>query len=109
MAAQRTAVAGAEQHAQTHRPPAVKLGQAWSAVELGGCGSSARAEARGKKGGRNPVVTPDKLARARTHLAAGLTVREAAARVKVGKTALYEALGASATGAGKLSSRSVRA
>ena len=56
------------------------------------------AEARGKKGGRKPVVTPDKLARARAHLAAGLTVREAAARVKVGKTALYEALGASATG-----------
>jgi len=50
------------------------------------------AEARGRKGGRKPVVTPDKLARARAHLAAGLTVREAAARVKVGKTALYEAL-----------------
>ena len=41
------------------------------------------AEARGRKGGRRPVVTPDKLARARTHLAAGLTVREAAVRVKV--------------------------
>lgn len=50
------------------------------------------AEARGRKGGRRPVVTPDKLARARAHLAAGLTVREAAARVKVGKTALYKAL-----------------
>lgn len=50
------------------------------------------AEARGRKGGRKPVVTPDKLARARVHLAAGLTVREAAARVKVGKTALYRAL-----------------
>ena len=34
------------------------------------------AEARGRKGGRKPVVTPDKLARARLHLAAGLTVRE---------------------------------
>ena len=54
------------------------------------------AEARGRKGGRKPVVTPDKLARAKTHLAAGLTVREAAARVKVGKTALYQALGGSA-------------
>lgn len=53
------------------------------------------AEARGRKGGRKPVVTPDKLARARQHLAAGLTVREAAARVKVGKTALYQALGGS--------------
>jgi hypothetical protein len=54
------------------------------------------AEARGHKGGRRPVVTPDKLARARTHLAAGLTVREAAARVKVGKTVLYKALNGSA-------------
>lgn len=52
------------------------------------------AEARGRKGGRKPVVTPDKLVRARIHLAAGLTVREAAARVRVGKTALYEALSA---------------
>lgn len=52
------------------------------------------AVARGNKGGRRPVVTPEKLARARAHLAAGLTVREAAARVKVGKTALYEALAA---------------
>lgn len=55
------------------------------------------AEARGKKGGRRPVVTPDKLAKARAHLAAGRTVREAAARVKVGKTALYKALGGSAS------------
>jgi DNA invertase Pin-like site-specific DNA recombinase len=54
------------------------------------------AEARGRKGGRKPVVTHDKLARARPHLAAGLTVREAAARVKVGKTALYKALAGSA-------------
>jgi DNA invertase Pin-like site-specific DNA recombinase len=52
------------------------------------------AAARGNKGGRRPVVTPEKLARVRAHLAAGLTVREAAARVKVGKTALYEALAA---------------
>jgi len=50
------------------------------------------AEARGRKGGRKPVVTADKLARARAHLAGGLTVREAAARVKVGKAALYDAL-----------------
>ena len=50
------------------------------------------AEARGRKGGRKPVVTPDRLARARLHLAAGLTVREAAARFKVSKTALYQAL-----------------
>lgn len=50
------------------------------------------AEARGRKGGRKPKVTPDKLERARAHLAAGLNVREAAGRVKVGKTALYNAL-----------------
>ena len=50
------------------------------------------AEARGRKGGRRPVITAEKLARAKAHLAAGLTVREAAARLKVGKTALYKAL-----------------
>ena len=50
------------------------------------------ARERGSKGGRRPVVTPDKLRKARTHIAAGLTVREAAARLKIGKTALYKAL-----------------
>lgn len=50
------------------------------------------AEARGRKGGRRPVITPDKLRRARRHIADGLTVREAAARLKVGKSALYDAL-----------------
>jgi len=50
------------------------------------------AEKRGRHSGRQAVVTPDKLAKARQHLAAGLNVREAAARVKVGKTALYQAL-----------------
>ena len=55
------------------------------------------AEERGRRGGRQVVVTPDKLAKARQHLAAGLNVREAAARVKIGKTALYEALRAEKT------------
>ena len=50
------------------------------------------AEERGRRGGRQAAVTPEKLAKARQHLAAGLNVREAAARVKVGKTALYQAL-----------------
>jgi DNA invertase Pin-like site-specific DNA recombinase len=50
------------------------------------------ARERGSKGGRRPVVTPDKLRKARAHIAAGLTVREAAARLKIGKTALYKAL-----------------
>ncbi len=50
------------------------------------------AAARGRKGGRRPVVTADKLQRARELIASGLNVREAAARLKVGKTALYAAL-----------------
>ncbi|MFC7521413.1 recombinase family protein [Xanthomonas populi] len=50
------------------------------------------AQERGSLGGRRPVITPDKLHKARDHIAAGLTVREAATRLKVGKTALYKAL-----------------
>jgi DNA invertase Pin-like site-specific DNA recombinase len=50
------------------------------------------AAARGRKGGRRPVVSEDKLQRARDYIANGLNVREAAARIKVGKTALYAAL-----------------
>lgn len=52
----------------------------------------AAAAARGRKGGRKPVITSEKLKRARTFIARGLNVREAAIRLKVGKTALYEAL-----------------
>ena len=52
----------------------------------------AAAAARGRKGGRKPVITADKLQRAREHIANGLNVREAAIRLKVGKTALYAAL-----------------
>src|SRR4051795_12578686 len=52
----------------------------------------AAAAARGRKGGRKPVVTREKLTRARNLVAKGLTVREAAVRLKIGKTALYEAL-----------------
>lgn len=50
------------------------------------------AAARGRKGGRKPVLDNDKLKRARAIIGKGLTVREAAARLKVGKTALYQAL-----------------
>jgi len=53
----------------------------------------AAAAARGRKGGRKPVINGEKLERARAMLAKGLTVREAATRLKVGKTALYGALG----------------
>ena len=52
----------------------------------------AAAAARGRKGGRKPVISAEKLQRAREHIANGLNVREAAARLKVGKTALYAAL-----------------
>ncbi len=52
----------------------------------------AAAAARGRKGGRKPVMTQDKLIRARGIIAKGLTVREAAMRLKVSKTALYSAL-----------------
>ena len=52
----------------------------------------AAAEARGRKGGRKPVITSEKLKRAREIIGKGLTVREAAIRLKVGKTALYEAI-----------------
>jgi DNA invertase Pin-like site-specific DNA recombinase len=50
------------------------------------------AAARGRKGGRKPVVTDEKLQKARTLLTQGLSVREAALRLKIGKTALYAAL-----------------
>jgi len=61
------------------------------------------AAARGRKGGRKPVVTAEKLQRAREHMANGLNVREAAARLKVSKTALYSALQAEGSAAGELS------
>ena len=43
------------------------------------------------------MVTAEKLERARATFAKGLTVREAATRLKVGKTALYAALRLPAT------------
>lgn len=50
------------------------------------------AAARGRKGGRKPVITPEVLRKAQVLIVQVLNVREAAARLKVGKTALYEAL-----------------
>ena len=51
------------------------------------------AKVRGRKGGRRPVVTPDKLAKARKLIEQkGLIVREAASSLKVSKTALYVAV-----------------
>lgn len=51
----------------------------------------AAAAARGRKGGRKPVVAAEKLACARHMIAKGLSVREVAVRLRIGKTALYEA------------------
>lgn len=60
------------------------------------------AEENGRRGGRQAVITPDSLDKARQHLAAGLNVQEAAACVKIGKTALHEALKAEKSDAPKL-------
>jgi DNA invertase Pin-like site-specific DNA recombinase len=56
------------------------------------CAGLQAAATRGRKGGRKPAVTPEKLERAKALTGQGLNVREAAARLKVGKTALYKAL-----------------
>lgn len=50
------------------------------------------AAVRGRKGGRKPVVTEEKLQKAKVLMTQGLNVREAATRLKIGKTALYTAL-----------------
>lgn len=52
----------------------------------------AAAAARGRKGGRKPVISPPLLAKARRMIEQGLTVREAAGRLRVGKSTLYAAL-----------------
>ena len=57
-----------------------------------------RAVSRDGRGGRKPVITDEKLYRARALITGGLTVREAAARVRVGRTALYAALKTEAKG-----------
>jgi len=50
------------------------------------------AASRGRKGGRKHVVTPKKIEQAKAHISDGLTVREAAARLEISKTSLYNAL-----------------
>jgi DNA invertase Pin-like site-specific DNA recombinase len=50
------------------------------------------AAARGRKVGRKPVVARDKLERAKALINQGLNVCEAAARLKISKTALYQVL-----------------
>ena len=51
------------------------------------------ARARGRKGGRRPVVTPARLKRAQDLIGRGASVRETAAVIGVSKSALYNALG----------------
>lgn len=46
------------------------------------------AEDRGRRGERQPLVSVEKLAKAWVYIANGLNVREAALRLKIGKTAL---------------------
>jgi DNA invertase Pin-like site-specific DNA recombinase len=61
------------------------------------------AKDQGRRGGRKPVMNPEKLARARQLIEEnGLTVKEAAGRLKVGKTALYAAFKAERRGAPRL-------
>lgn len=51
------------------------------------------AAARGRRGGRRAVVTPELLKKAKALMQQrGLTVREAATALKIGKTALYDAM-----------------
>jgi DNA invertase Pin-like site-specific DNA recombinase len=50
------------------------------------------AATRGRRNGHKPVVTASKLQLVRKHIANGLNVREATARLKVSKAALYAAL-----------------
>lgn len=50
------------------------------------------AAGRGRKGRRKPVVTADRLRRARGHIANELNISEATSRLKVGNAALYAAL-----------------
>ena len=57
--------------------------------------SLAVAKARGRSGGRRATVTPEKLAKARRLMdKKGLTVKEAAAALDVGRSTLYRALNA---------------
>jgi DNA invertase Pin-like site-specific DNA recombinase len=68
----------------------------------------AAAVARGRKGGRRSVVTDEKLKRAQEFMAKGLTVRETAVRLKVGKTALYKALASQRAAIASVAERAFR-
>lgn len=50
------------------------------------------AAARGRKGGRRPIITADIVDKAKILTGQGLSVREAAQRLRIGKSTLYNAL-----------------
>lgn len=59
-----------------------------------------KARAEGRIGGRRPAITPQKIEKARFLIADGMSVRDTAKALKVGKTALYAALSAEAEAGG---------
>src|SRR4051812_30781831 len=70
-----------------------RTGRLWRTLAMRGSARWTRTfRSSWRKSGRKPVITGDKLNRARGMVGTGLTVREIATRLKVGKTALYEAL-----------------
>lgn len=80
--------------ASHHGPELIRLLQALNRVERGVVKRNRRAGLVSANSGRGrpTVLTPEKIALARALIADGLTVREAAARIAVSKTALYDAL-----------------
>ncbi len=76
----------------------VRLLRALSAVERGVAKKNGRVGLVTVNAGRGrpPVVTPEKFKLAQSLIASGLTVREAAVRIEVSKTVLYDALRANA-------------
>src|SRR3546814_17190093 len=66
------------------------------------------ARERRRPGGRRPVVTPDKIRKSREHIASGLTVRAAAARLKLVNTSLYTSLAATEINTNSTRSRHLR-
>lgn len=76
----------------------VRLLRALSAVERGVAKKNGRVGLVTVNAGRGrpPVVTPEKFKLAQSLIAGGLTVREAAVRIEVSKTVLYDALRANA-------------
>lgn len=75
-------------------PEIVRLFEALSRIERGIVKKNGRAGLVTVNTGRGrpPVITPEKFKLAQSLIASGLTVREAAVRIEVSKTVLYDAL-----------------